>query len=143
MPNYKEAKIYKLVAEGFDPYYGSTTLTLDERFRAFKNTKKKYSCSPFIHLESCHIELVELYPCETRNELMQREKFWIKNNKCINIANPYRTTLEKKLYHRNYMKENGHKYEKVKPTKEKTSEYCKKWYMKKQLYLNWLRDFNL
>ena len=52
MPNYKEAKIYKLVADGFDPYYGSTTLTLENRFRAFKHTKKNYSCSPFIHLES-------------------------------------------------------------------------------------------
>ena len=35
-------------------------------------------------VENCKIYLVELYPCETKEELFAREGYHIKNNKCVN-----------------------------------------------------------
>jgi hypothetical protein len=132
MPNYKDGKIYKITAEGYDDYYGSTTLTLENRFRAFKNTKKHYSCSPLLPLESCKIELVELFPCDSRKELVIRERFWTDNNPCINEVRPIRTDLEKVEYHKQYNKNYKRKTPQAKPSKEKNAEYCKRWYLKKK-----------
>jgi hypothetical protein len=130
MPNYKDAKIYKILAEGYDPYFGSTTLTLDNRLKAFRNNKKYYSCSPFVNIGT--IELVEEYPCETRKELMERERFWIDNNICVNKVIPIRTDLEKVEYHKNYNKTYVRKTPLKTPTKEKNAEYCRRWYLKKK-----------
>ena len=147
MPDYKDGKIYKITAEGYDPYYGSTTLPLIYRFRALKCSKNFYSCSPFINLESCRMELVELYPCETRNELMIRERYWIDKNKCVNMTKPFRTNLEKKIYHRNYNRKYMADYVKTHPpkktTKEQNYQYHQTWLKKKNLFLNELKNFNL
>jgi len=130
MPNYKNAKIYKITAEGHAPYYGSTTLTLKNRLSALRNSNKHYSCSHFVKVGT--IELIEEYPCETRKELMLRERYWIDNNDCINVAKPIRFALEKVEYHKNYSKEYNKTYIRPpsKTTKEKNAEYCKRWYLK-------------
>ena len=130
MPNYKNAKIYKITAEGYDPYFGSTTLTLNNRLNAFRTSKKHYSCSHFVMIGT--IELLEDYPCETRKELMERERFWIDNNPCVNKARPIRTDLERIEYHKNYNKTYIRKIPQDRPTKEKNAEYCRRWYLKKK-----------
>jgi hypothetical protein len=35
-------------------------------------------------VQNCKIELVENYPCNSKNELMKREGYYIQNNECIN-----------------------------------------------------------
>jgi hypothetical protein len=138
MPDYKNSKIYKIIAEGYDPYIGSTTLTLDNRLKAFRNSKKYYSCSNFVKFGI--IELIEDYPCETRKELMERERFWIDNTTCVNINKPMRTDLEKVEYHKTYNKEYHKTYilplTHKKTTKEKNAEYCKRWYLKNRSKFN-------
>ena len=132
MPNFQNAKIYKISAEGYDDYYGSTTLTLENRMRAFRNSKKNYSCSSLIGSGLGVIELVEEYPCDTRAELMTRERYWIDNNPCCNKAKPIRTDLENKEYHKNYNKTYLRKKPSTPATKEKNAEYCRRWYLKKK-----------
>ena len=39
--------------------------------------------------------LIEEYPCETKQELLWRERFWIDNNNCINKYKPIITKEEK------------------------------------------------
>jgi hypothetical protein len=96
-PNkYVNGKIYKLTDIGYNEcYYGSTRNILCKRFgshvsqyRRYKNGKGKYVSSFSLFdkygLENCKIELVELYPCGSRNELEMREGYYISNNKCLN-----------------------------------------------------------
>jgi hypothetical protein len=132
MPNYTNGKIYQITAEGFDPYIGSTTLPLGNRFSKFKTTKKHYSCSHFINHPSCKIELLEEYPCETRAELMLKEREWIDKTVCVNVARPIISDLEKREYHQSYNKTYTRKTPCAKPSKEKNAEYCRRWYLKKK-----------
>ena len=45
-------------------------------------------------VEQCFIELVESFPCETKNHLNAREGFYIKNNACVNKVIAGRTDKE-------------------------------------------------
>ena len=86
-------------------YYGSTTQPLCKRisehrsrYKRYKNGKEYYK-SVFIifdefGLENCKIELVELFPCENKNQLHQKEGEYIKNNECVNKNIAGRTLKE-------------------------------------------------
>jgi len=142
MPNYQEGKIYKITA-GDKTYYGSTTLTLATRFRCFRNSKKYYSCSVLLTLPDCKISLVEMYPCETSFDLKMRERWWCDNNECINEISPIRTDAENKDYHKKYNSSYQRKTPQKRQSKEKTAEYCKKWYKTTRVFRKWLKDFDL
>jgi len=105
MPNnYSRGKIYKIVCRKTGlQYIGSTTEpTLARRMaghvRNFKRWKKgKFAfTSSFSVMEEndYYIELVELVPCSSRDELLVRERFHIQNNDCVNKAIPLRTSKE-------------------------------------------------
>lgn len=94
MPNYQNGKIYKIVGNGMT-YYGSTTIPLYKRFYDHKHQQTCSSKDIVCH-EDCEIILVENYPCETRQELLKRERFYIDNFKCINKLRPYISKEEKK-----------------------------------------------
>jgi hypothetical protein len=96
-------------------YYGSTTQPLCKRisehrsaYKRYKNGKgKEYYKSVFIifdefGLENCKIELVELFPCENKNQLHQKEGEYIKNNECVNKNIAGRTQKE---YNKTYYNE--------------------------------------
>ena len=58
-----------------------------------------YSYTSFIlfdkyGIENCKIELVELYPCDSKEELNRREGHWIKNEECVNKSVAGRTRKE-------------------------------------------------
>ena len=42
----------------------------------------------------CQITLVEDCPCERKEQLLMRERYWIENTSCINITHPLRTSTE-------------------------------------------------
>ena len=76
-------------------YYGSTCQLLYKRMDKHRSdykcwlNKKRDKTSSFelfekYGVENCKIYLVELYPCETKEELFAREGYHIKNNKCVN-----------------------------------------------------------
>lgn len=97
MPDYSKSKIYKLTCD--DPgliYYGSTTKNyLSDRLGQhnwdYRNNNIK-SAKPLYEKGGVKIELIENYPCETKEELREREDYYIKNNQCVNkwgaVADP-------------------------------------------------------
>ncbi len=111
MPNYQNGKIYKIWC-GDDVYYGATTRTLAQRMtkhrEGFRYNKKMKCTSSLLFekygLENCKIELVELFPCHSNEELNAREGFYIRNNACLNKMIPGGTQQE--WYDRNREKIN-------------------------------------
>ena len=126
MVNYQNGKVYKLVCNttGF-VYYGSTCeITLARRLADHKtkyNQKKQLTSSKIIENGNYGIFLVEMYPCNSRDELNMRERFYIENNECVNKMIPIRTKEEKTLR----IKEYNAKYHPLfyEKNKEKKSEY--------------------
>jgi hypothetical protein len=108
MPDYKQGKIYMIIdVDGRIRYYGSTTLTLMERWWAHKsnfNTWKKgsgSSCAIYKYfdkhgIDNFRIELVEDYPCDNDEQLRMKEDEYIRENECVNEQRAY-TTYEEKL----------------------------------------------
>ena len=112
MPDYSRGKIYKILCnETGKQYFGSTCEpTLARRlakhiqdYKQWLKEGKLFFTSFFIfEKNNYHIELIELFPCSSRDELMTREKYHIKNNECVNKCIPMRTEEEKKEYHKIY-----------------------------------------
>ena len=105
MPDYKQSKIYAIhcLTSGTQ-YIGSTTnKTLARRLAEHKSDHtryikelKKYKMSSFdiIDTGNYQIELIELYPCDTKDELHAREGYFIRTLECINKVVPGRTKTE-------------------------------------------------
>lgn len=136
MVNYQLGKIYKLVCNDTGmTYYGSTAQsTLAKRLGQHRDHYKGYKkgmCSnytAFKILENGNYDmiLVEDYPCERKEQLHTRERWYIENNDCINKFVPCRTQKE-------YREKNKEKYiEYIKKyyedNKEKVNEKDKKYY---------------
>jgi hypothetical protein len=97
MPNYQQSKIYKIVNDDDDDVYvGSTTKKyLCDRFANHKshwrmylnqNQKSRY-CSSYQILGKANprIELIEMCPCNNKDELLARERHHINNTvNCVN-----------------------------------------------------------
>jgi hypothetical protein len=99
MNKYENSKIYKLTNDTGMCYYGSTINDIQKRyskhFCAFKTGHSQYTSKLLFEnnkVVKCH--LVEAYPCNTREELEARERFYIENNPCVNIVVPGRTQKE-------------------------------------------------
>lgn len=115
MPDYQQGKIYKIVCNVTGKvYYGSTIEpTLARRLSKHKthfNQYKQEICNYITSFEiltndNYSIVLVELYPCNSRDELLMRERYWIENNECINIKCPKLTQHEIKHYYQQYHQE--------------------------------------
>lgn len=110
MNKYQNGKIYKITSKQTDDVYiGSTIQTLPCRLQGHKT---KYKCDKsasskaLMKYDDVIIELVELYPCETREDLLWRERYWIENTKCINVDSPIRTKEERKVYIIKYCEDN-------------------------------------
>ena len=99
MVNYSNGKIYKIVPTNGDDmcYIGSTTKQyLSQRMDFHRNEYKKWqknkekSSTTLIEifekygLENCKIELIENFPCNSKDELEKREGHYIKTLNCIN-----------------------------------------------------------
>ena len=106
MLKYQKGKIYKIISNNTDKvYYGSTVSLLSRRKAQhnydFKNNVNFLSCREIMDNEHWDLVLVEDYPCERKEQLLMRERFYIENNDCINKANPI-TTKEERI---NYCKD--------------------------------------
>ena len=120
MERYQNGKIYKLVCNITGKIYiGSTCKKLLSQRLAghiddFKrgNVNKRYKMSSFEIIEgnNYYIELIELVPCSSKDELIAREKFHIKNNDCVNIhRNLNMMKYDKMEYYKEYYKYNEEK----------------------------------
>ena len=140
--NYQNGKIYKITAnineDDGDIYIGSTTQSLSKRMAAHRNNYKRWknaktenkTSSILIFekytVENCRIELVELFPCETKEQLYAREGFYIKNKQCVNKIVPLRTVKEFYQDNREQIAETHKKY--YQDNKEQKLEYQKQLY---------------
>jgi hypothetical protein len=86
MPNYQNGRIYKIVCDKTgEEYLSSTTLTLCQRiaqhrcqFKRFMNGTNPHYCTSYKVLENndYDIILIEKYPCNSKEELKARERYW-------------------------------------------------------------------
>ena len=90
---YSSGKIYKICDNSYNMcYFGSTVQKLTQRmtshrkdYRQYKSgDKKKYTSAFAIFdeygIDNCKIELVEVFPCNSKEELHKREGEYIRNN---------------------------------------------------------------
>jgi len=136
MPDYQNGKIYKIHSYKTDlVYYGSTTQTLCRRFSKHKTTMKMgrgISSKSILEFNDAMITLVELFPCNSKSELLVRERFYIENNHCVNKDIPGRTRQQYYQQHKEkiqqYQQQNKEKISENKKqyqqqNKEKISKY--------------------
>ena len=121
MTDYSLGKICRIVCNisGLT-YYGSTCEpTLARRlaghvalYKRFKDGKKRSIVTSYKVLDGGNysIVLVELFPCNSKMELHQRERFHIENNDCINKNIPTRTPEEYNATYRLNNKKKIHEY---------------------------------
>ncbi len=123
MPDYSKSIIYKIYDNtNGDTYYGSTCSELRYRMNNHKtNASPNHKGTPPVSKQiilngNYDASVVERFPCETKQQLHTRERWWIENNKCINKQIPIRDKGE-----------NNHIYYKLNNEKlrEKQSEYYK------------------
>lgn len=146
MPDYQKSKIYKLVCDNKDKiYYGSTVQLLCQRIAKHKNHLKSYKSGRRTHcysfdlfeLGNVKIILVENYPCESKEELLMRERYYIENNDCVNKYMPIRSKDEKKTYKKQYDIDNKDKnHQTYVSNKETISEKQKEYYKKNRDEIN-------
>jgi len=108
MVNYQEGKIYKIVSNTDDDicYVGSTTKKyLSQRmtkhksdYKRWKNGKankvSSYELFEKYGIENCKIELLEIFPCNSKDELTKKEGDHIRALNCVNKKIAGRTIKE-------------------------------------------------
>jgi hypothetical protein len=131
MERYSQSKIYRMVCNitGVQ-YIGSTCLpTLAKRlayhrkhYKEFLNNTKNFITSfKILENNDYSIILIEEYPCETKEQLLARERFHIENNVCVNKNIPTRTLKEWKEDNKEYNKE--YREQNKEKIKQKNKEY--------------------
>ena len=141
MVSYSNGKIYKIVptcdCEIHEVYYGSTTKKylsqrmVEHRSKFINKDTNKKNLSVFRLFEKYGINnltiiLVELVNCNSKDELLSRERHYIESNMCINKAIPIRTVEELKQMKKEYREINKeHIKEHKKEYREKNKEEIK------------------
>lgn len=128
--DYSYGKIYRMLVGG-SYYYGSTVLSLNERLYGHKVMMKKhphlkvYAKIQEVGWDNVIIELVEEYPCESKEELLQRETTHINLSDplCLNMRISFQSEDERKIKE----KEQNKKYrlEHLEHLRQKSKEYKK------------------
>ena len=120
MVNYNNGKIYKIEPiydhdEG-DIYIGSTTKQyLSQRLDTHRSNYKKWKNGNYNKVQvfeifdkygvsNCQIVLIETVNAESKDELLAREKHYIKSFKCVNKYIPGQTNKEYKIIHKEEIK---------------------------------------
>jgi hypothetical protein len=137
MERYQHGKIYKIVCNITGKIYiGSTCKKLlsqrlaghNSEFKRWKNGKiHKTTSFEILEGGDYYIELIELVSCNSKDELLIKEKFHIKNNDCINkCKNLNRTEEDLKEYYKEYREQNKNKIKEYREqNKDKMKEYYK------------------
>ena len=127
MPNYQNGKIYKIVCDDTgETYFGSTVQTLSQRKTCHKNLR---CCSAEIIKRGNYcMVLVENFPCDSKEELFSRERFYIENYPCVNHYRPIISKEEIKERMKEWYEKNKDKIaERNKERAEERSAVFKAW----------------
>jgi hypothetical protein len=158
MNKYNEGKIYKITSDHtYRIYIGSTTRNLDYRITKHKYAYNKWKennirpyCSSYklYNLGDIKYELLELYNCNNKKELLEREAYYIKQNYNL-VVNKNKPTLseEEKIenkkqmieYNKEYYVKNKEQIDKQQKeynekNKEQKSKWRKEYYEKNKEY---------
>ena len=118
MVNYQNGKIYRLVNDVDDLIYvGSTIVALSRRKASHKSDAAKhpeqrvYKHLNAIGWNNVHIILIEHYPCNSSEELLARERYYIDTlGAQLNKQLPGRTRGEYREQHRDKLIEYNREY---------------------------------
>ncbi len=134
MVNYNNSKIYKIENNVDDEIYiGSTTKQyLSQRMDSHRSNYKRWKSgkSPKVMvfdmfdkhgIENCFIILLQLVNCESKDELLARERYYITTLVCVNKYIPLRT--QKEYYNDNTEKILEHKKKYYNDNKDKKKQY--------------------
>jgi hypothetical protein len=135
MVNYANSKIYKIypITGEDECYIGSTVNTLCRRMtghRTVYNCLNNQETSKILFnkygIENCKIQLLELWPCDTKEQLHAREAYHIRNNNCVNKKIPLRTAKEYRQNNKELIAERNKQY--IQDNKESIAEHKKNYY---------------
>ena len=115
MNRYQNGKIYKVIDIDYNKcYIGSTCENLSKRveghrkdFKNYlidKNVNKHYTKSVLLFeeygMDNAKIELIENFPCNSKEELLQREGYYIEKTNCLNrcVAGRSKIAYNKQRY---------------------------------------------
>jgi len=122
MPDYSLSKIYQIICNTTGKRYIGATCQkkLCTRLAQHVANRKRNDCSSkeIIDNGNYEIVLIESYPCSSKDELHQRERFYIQSMECVNKNIPCRTETENKEYQKEWCAYN----------KEQIQKYKKEWY---------------
>ncbi len=116
MVDYKNGKIYKISCDEIDKIYiGSTCKKLSERFskhqskyKSWRGGKRTYTSSyELLKYPNAKITLLEEFPCESKIELIFRERYYIEQNNCVNILRLLNSTKKDKSEYRKQRRKNN------------------------------------
>lgn len=158
MVNYQNGKIYRIVCNITKlQYIGSTCVSLSQRLgQHVSNFKTKdsgiTSSKRIIEGGDYKIFLIENYPCDTKEELLMRERHFQENMECVNIYKAIRTEETEKEYMANYReehKEDRKQYDKVRERPNRKDRYtcecgmevlceCRKRHSETQFHINFV-----
>jgi len=135
MPDYSNGKIYCIRSFQTDKIYiGSTTQTLAQRlgkhkvsYKLYLKGKAKYiSANELLKYDDYYIELITLYSCSCKAELVAEEGKYIREWDCVNKQIPGRTKKQWNFDNRD--KINEHKKQRYIVNRDKKLEYQKQYY---------------
>jgi len=124
--NYKNGKVYQIWSVHTEQVYvGSTTQKLSQRmtkhrldYKSYLEGKRGYVSSfEILDLGDVKIELIENFPCNSKEELRAREGFYIRKENCVNKRIAGRTKKEYLKEHPEKVRESAKKYREENPDK--------------------------
>jgi hypothetical protein len=126
---YQRGKIYKITSDLTDKIYiGSTCNPLYKRLSQHKCSTNKCNSSELIKLGDAIITLIEDFPCERKEQLTARERYYIELNKNIVVNKFIPTRTRKEYYEDNKEKVVDYKKQYYEANKEKMAEINKQSY---------------
>jgi hypothetical protein len=153
--NYRNGRIYIIRNTKNDKVYvGSTTQSLSQRFSVHKssttNPKKLnyslYEAMREIGIEHFNIELIEVYPSDSKEELHSREGYWIRHFQSFNDNHGFNCKIAGRS-HKEYCEENK-EYRLLKNkdyyqnNKEKRIKYSREFYASnKEVILAQMKEY--
>ena len=85
----QHGKIYKIVCNiTKEVYIGSTCDTIEERLKTHHQKNNRAVSKLILARGDYYIELIEDYPCETKPQLLWRERHYYDTVDCINLVPP-------------------------------------------------------